>query len=535
MGSQGPPSATAEGGPQPPSEAATCELPPRDGGAGRRASDCPACGTIFSGAAQFCPFDGEPLRLLPEWRPDGDPLVGSELAGRYRIEALLGDGGMGKVYAARHVAIDRPCAIKVLRRELAQERETVERFLQEARVTAGLAHPGIVAVTDFGELEVAARAGVRQPWFVMELLAGESLAQRLRRERPLDPREVAAIGRECADALACAHDRGVVHRDLKPDNVFLVRRDDGTQRVVLLDFGVAQVASGSRRTRRGMTFGTPHYMSPEQATAGTLDGRSDLYALGVILYECLAGEVPFAADTFMGVLTKHVVAAPEPLERRVDPARLGELGAIVARCLEKSPAARHASAAQLAAELARAERAADGGAPRPDRRGVAPGNGSDPRLARLRRDEVFARAPFDRELPRVDGGRRRRARIAAIGVLAAAAIVGLGAAARGVLAGRGDERPVDEARIAPSAGANDGRAASAPVAVEPPRIEPASSTSAVAAPLTPGATPAAPGAAAATSAPRSSTPPPPAPAASPRERPRRPTRGTGEVKDPWAD
>lgn len=328
-----------------------------------RAYRCPACRRVFSGEARFCPFDGDALVPAPDYSPSHDPLLGKILGGRYRVESVLGEGGMGTVYRVAHVALDRHFALKILRRDVAQDPELCARFLREAKAAAAIGHPNIVAVSDFGELEPAelgVSGSTRVPYFVMELLRGESLARLLARERRLSAARIGSIMMDAASALAAAHEAGVVHRDLKPDNVFLSRLGD-REIVKLLDFGVAKIAGVGRLTRAGMVFGTPHYMSPEQAAGSPLDERADIYALGVIMYECFSGRVPFEADTYMGVLTKHMFAEPEPIDRVVpDPGCLGACGSIVMRCLAKRPDDRFSSMKEVAAALREALADPDG-------------------------------------------------------------------------------------------------------------------------------------------------------------------------------
>ena len=327
-------------------------------GAPRVARRCPECGKPFSGEARFCPFDGDALVEAPDWNPAADALIGQMVDGRYEVVRVLGEGGMGTVYEVKHTALGRVFALKVLRREIAQDGGLARRFIQEAKAAAAIGHPNIVAVSDFGELTDAGAPqprAARVPYFVMELLKGTTLARLLAVEGRLEPRRAARIVVQCASALAAAHEAGVIHRDVKPDNVFLVSAAGRPDFVKLLDFGVAKMAGAGRLTRHGTVYGTPHYMSPEQAAGHAVDGRSDVYALGVLLYECLAGRVPFEADTYMGVLTKHMFATPEPVERLVPSgAGLGALGQVVARCLAKEPADRYASMAELgrAIELA---------------------------------------------------------------------------------------------------------------------------------------------------------------------------------------
>ncbi|CAN93810.1 Protein kinase [Sorangium cellulosum So ce56] len=280
-------------------------------------------------------------------------MLGRTIDGRYEVQAVVGEGGMGTVYEVRHKSLGRLFALKVLRRDIAQDAELVARFIQEAKAAAAIGHPNIVAVSDFGAIEVET-GQAELPFFVMEFLSGTSLASLLRTEKTLPADRVGQIMLQCAAALGAAHSAGVIHRDLKPDNVYLVRNGD-QEFVKLLDFGVAKVTGGKRLTRIGMVFGTPHYMSPEQAEGKRIDARADIYALGVLMYECFAGRVPFEADTYMGVLTKHMYMSPEPLEQVMpDATALGAFGPIVMRCLAKNPEERFSSMADLveAIELA---------------------------------------------------------------------------------------------------------------------------------------------------------------------------------------
>jgi serine/threonine-protein kinase len=326
-----------------------------------RARRCPTCEQVFSGEARFCPFDGDALVDAGDWNPSADPLLGKIIDSRYEVISVIGEGGMGTVYEVRHTTLGRRFALKVLRRDLADAEHTA-RFIQEAKAAAAIGHPNIVAVSDFGELVIPWGPGdapppssrhpdAAVPFFVMEYLTGISLASLLRAEKTLEPARAADIVLQCAAGLSAAHAAGVIHRDLKPDNIFLTRSGD-REFVKLLDFGVAKMAGAGRLTRAGMVFGTPHYMSPEQAAGQGVDHRADIYALGIILYETLAGKVPFEADTYMGVLTKHMFATPEPIERIVpDASNLGALGPIVMRCLAKSPHDRYASMAEVVSAI----------------------------------------------------------------------------------------------------------------------------------------------------------------------------------------
>jgi serine/threonine protein kinase len=230
----------------------------------------------------------------------------------YEVTALLGTGGMGAVYLARHPLIDRRVAVKILKPEYARDQVLVQRVFNEARATNSIRHPNIVDVLDVGVLPDGL------PYIVMELLEGESLAHRIERLQRLSPSEAVLVAREAASALAAAHAKGIVHRDLKPDNVFLASDPDTGVRVKVLDFGIAklrrEMAAGSVETGAGSILGTPPYMSPEQCrgVSADVDHRADIYALGIILYEMLTGAPPFEAEGFGDVMMMHMSRPPRP-------------------------------------------------------------------------------------------------------------------------------------------------------------------------------------------------------------------------------
>lgn len=287
-----------------------------------------------------------------ERRSPDELRIGTVLDDRYVIEAKLGEGGMGVVYRGRHRVIDKRVAIKVLRRSLSTNSEMSERFLNEARAASRVGSPHIVDISDFGRLPDGGA------YFVMEYLDGMSLSEVLRAGR-MPAARIVRVGKQLARGLAAAHATGIVHRDLKPDNVMLVTRGEDRDVVKILDFGIAKVGGDSQRlTRAGSVFGTPHYMSPEQAAGVSVDKLSDVYALGVIFYEMTSGSVPFDADSFMAILTQHMYKAPLAFRELPlpPPDILPGFEELVLKCLAKKPEDRYASMDELLVELERIER-----------------------------------------------------------------------------------------------------------------------------------------------------------------------------------
>ncbi|MBI2895664.1 MAG: serine/threonine protein kinase [Deltaproteobacteria bacterium] len=298
------------------------------------ARTCPQCGQSFEAGTEFCPRDGS--ALMDHSRPSAgetDTMVGRVLEGKYRIDSVLGKGGMGVVYTATHAKLGKRMALKILRSEMSQDADLVSRFTQEARAASAIGSEHITDVTDFGDLPDGST------YFVMEYLEGVPLSGAMKKTGPIDPAKAVHIMAQICKALGAAHAGGIVHRDLKPDNVFLIRRGDRDDFVKILDFGIAKVGGAvGPRTRSGMIFGTPHYMSPEQAAGNLVDPRADIYAAGVILFQMLTGQVPFDADSFMGILTKHMFEdAPRMDSVRPDEARPLELEAIVSKAMAKRP------------------------------------------------------------------------------------------------------------------------------------------------------------------------------------------------------
>jgi hypothetical protein len=291
---------------------------------------CTKCEAFAAAHEVSCPACRGRLEAAVE-----DARVGGTI-GAWLLRSILGEGGMGIVFEAQHALLGRRAAIKVVRLSLGQSRSVHDRFLAEARAASRLRHPGVVEVFDYGVL------GDGRPYFVMELLEGESLAALLWREKTLAPDRALRIARSIAAALGAAHASGVVHHDLKPSNIMLVRDN-----VKLVDFGAALI--GESVARPGVLYGTPRYTSPERARGEAGDARSDLYALGIVLYELLAGRAPFDFESANDTLLAHLADAPPPLQ--IDaPAVIR----IVERLLAKSPAERHQRAEELIADMDRA-------------------------------------------------------------------------------------------------------------------------------------------------------------------------------------
>lgn len=294
--------------------------------------------------------EGDVPASIPKLR-NIESYVGFIVDGRYQIESVIAQGGMGVVYFARHRLIDKPVALKILRPELVHNREITARFLIEAQAASAIGSEHIVDITDYGELPDGAT------YIVMEYLDGYSLNQRIRRcpNGLLPLPTLLAIAREIAEGLQRAHDANIVHRDLKPDNVLLIRKGKHEDFVKILDFGIAKVQSSQNQTTTaGRIFGTPHYMSPEQGRGDELDHRTDIYSLGVILYEMVAGRVPFDGENPLGILTQHMYVEVKSLTSQCDAERVTPaLECVVARCLMKDPTHRYASMAELDEDLRR--------------------------------------------------------------------------------------------------------------------------------------------------------------------------------------
>ncbi len=266
-------------------------------------------------------------------------MIGTVLSGRYRLEAKLGSGGMSTVYLARDEVLDRPVAVKLMHREMTEQPDQLERFNQEARAVAKLSNPNVVSVIDAGE------DGGR-PYIVFEYVQGETLKQRIARVGALDATEALAYGLEIAQALQVAHDGEMVHRDVKPQNVLI----DSTGRAKLTDFGISRQLDEEGVTAPGRVLGTTDYVAPEQAMGKEVDPRSDIYSLGIVLYEMLTGDVPFTAENQIGVAMKHVNDdLPDVQELRPDISAAS--GRVIDRATAKNPEDRYQTIGEMSDEM----------------------------------------------------------------------------------------------------------------------------------------------------------------------------------------
>ncbi len=328
--------------------------------------NCPQCRQVLRDGARFC--DGCGLAVAAFDTPTNrveatdsaetlrdDPLIGQTLDAKYELLARLGEGGMGAVYRARRVHIGDEVAVKVLHPRFVNDETLVERFRREARAAAQLHHPNVVIIHDYGE----AGGAEAFAYIVMELVRGASLRGVLQSEERLDAARAVSLMRDICAGVGAAHRRQIVHRDLKPDNIIVMPPDDDHdgERVKVVDFGIAKLrdmASDSTLTQAGAVVGTPYYMSPEQCRGESLDARADVYSLGAMLYEMLAGSPPFTAPSVTGVIAKHLTEAPPRIPDDLQVPRA--LQETVMRALAKDPEARQRDAAEFAREIQAAER-----------------------------------------------------------------------------------------------------------------------------------------------------------------------------------
>ena len=281
-----------------------------------------------------------------------DALEGQVVAVRYRVIRKIGEGGMGAVYLAEHVTIEKKVALKVLLHEFARKQVIKERFLQEAKAAAKIGHENIVDIIDFGHTPNGTL------FFAMEYMEGKDLSDVVQMDGALPWSRLKPIMLQICRGMHAAHDKGIIHRDMKPENIFLISRHGQEDFVKILDFGIAKVSlgdeGGAKLTRTGMVFGTPQYMSPEQAQGKKPDNRVDIYSVGCIMYELLTGQVPFPGDSFMAILTKHISEEPRPMrEVYKDAAWPPSVDLVVAKAMAKNPEHRFQSMADMAKHISR--------------------------------------------------------------------------------------------------------------------------------------------------------------------------------------
>jgi eukaryotic-like serine/threonine-protein kinase len=391
---------------------------------------CPHCGGEYETDARFCPKDGTALRP----KGGGDALVGRVIADRYHVLKVVGEGGMGRIYLAEHVRMNRQCALKVMRPTLVHDADSAARFGREASNAARIIHPNVAAVFDYGETEGLV-------YLVMEYVDGEPLGEILQTGGALKPYRAVEIAKQVTDALTAAHELGIVHRDLKPDNIIVTKSKSGREVPKVVDFGIAKAIAESpdrRLTETGLVIGTPEFMSPEQLVGDPADARSDIYSLGCIFYLMLVGSPAADAPTRDAMLKRRLnELPPHPSSAKND--LPPELDAIVVKMLAISPADRYQTAAELRAALDQVRLAPD-----PDAAlttsgatAVPPRTSSDPSKARTL--EVPVPRPLPAWMPTWMG--RPTVRRAARTALAVAGVALVGGAAVGAaltMAMRGD-------------------------------------------------------------------------------------------------
>ena len=314
---------------------------------------CPECQSVYEEDLEICPVDG--ARLFTLENEQEDPLIDAVIDSRFRIDSLLGQGGMGAVYRGVQMSVNREVAIKVLRPELLDRELALERFYRESKIISELTHPNIVRLIDFGQDRERDLL-----YLVMELVNGYNLGDLLEQGRMRAALGLEIVYQVCG-ALTEPHSRGVIHRDLKPDNLLLVPISDGTLQVKVLDFGIARaLGNNTQLTATGMVCGTPQYMAPEQAQNMDINAATDLYALGIILYEMLCGIPPFIGQNSLQVMLQHIQHVPSPLSSRMPAGALPpEIEDLVNDMLAKTPEARPTSAREVRDRIDKIRRSYD--------------------------------------------------------------------------------------------------------------------------------------------------------------------------------
>ncbi|HEY9871554.1 MAG TPA: protein kinase [Candidatus Obscuribacterales bacterium] len=312
----------------------------------RQSEVCCTCQKRFPAGTERCPEDGSKLFAEQVCR-----LVGTTFAERYEILEPVGEGGMSVVYRARHIHMQRIVAIKLLHERIASDEKALLRFKREAQATGNLSHQNVISVYDFGVTKD------HQAFFVMDFLEGEALDAVIKKEKRIEPARAVSIFKQICDGLEHAHKKGVIHRDLKPSNIILVPQDDGFELVKIVDFGIAKMvsidaSSKQQLTQTGQVFGSPLYLSPEQCQGIAIDNRSDIYSLGCLMYEALAGKPPLIGDTAIATMLKHINDPPPLFSAKFPEAQIPQpIEYVVRKCLEKSPESRYQTVAELRQSL----------------------------------------------------------------------------------------------------------------------------------------------------------------------------------------
>jgi serine/threonine-protein kinase len=308
---------------------------------------CPQCGAEYPANARFCEIDGTALRSA-----GGDTdMVGSIVAERYHVLKKLGEGGMGQVYLAEHVKMGRKSALKVMHASMVKDVDAISRFNREAANASRISHPNVAAVYDFGETPDGLI------FLAMEFVDGPPLTKVIEQSGALPPKRSAEIIRQTAEALALAHDMAIVHRDLKPDNIMIAKTRDGGDLVKVVDFGIAKAAGNDAQkvTKTGLVVGTPEYMSPEQLAGDKLDGRSDIYSLGLVAFNMLTGRLPFPSDSAQESMIMRLTDKPKTLaEMRPEVSWPADVQQVMDKVLEREVSQRYQTATEFGRDLFRA-------------------------------------------------------------------------------------------------------------------------------------------------------------------------------------
>jgi serine/threonine-protein kinase len=316
---------------------------------------CPKCNAQYSNDQAICPIDAGILVALDakDIPANADPMIGKLIADKYRVEKLLGRGGMGAVYEGQHLLLDRKVAIKVLQQNMANDEQAASRFIREAKASARIEHPNAVTIYDFGVLQEGSA------YLVMEFIKGLSLRQLLTKKDLLKADQIADWMIQVCSVVEAAHQQGIIHRDLKPENVMLKESPDGSVAVKVVDFGLAKLTSESTAdkasaylTKPGEMLGTPHYMAPEYYEGETIDKRADIYAIGIMMYELFCGDTPFTG-TVQSIIGGHLFKDPMPIIK-ANPTIHPALDEVVQKALKKNRDQRIGSASELAQELRQA-------------------------------------------------------------------------------------------------------------------------------------------------------------------------------------